>query len=164
MRFKQSRGTTMSWQAWLTLGVVVVAMAALASERVSQRGTVRAAVTVLLLTRVIDAKSALSGFSNEAPFTIAALYVVAGAAQATGALQGLTQRVLGSARRGKRRPGPRETLRILAPAATVSAFVYNTPLVSMFAPRVSAWAQRSGRPASWYLLPVNDAILLGGMV
>jgi di/tricarboxylate transporter len=153
-----------SWQAWFTLGVVIAAIVALASERVSQPGIVMGAVTVLLLARVIDAKSALSGFSNEAPFTIAALYVVAGAAQATGALQGLTARVLGSPRRGKRRPGPKATLRILAPAATVSAFVYNTPLVSMFAPRVSAWAQRSGRPASWYLLPVNNAILLGGMV
>src|ERR1700716_2052608 len=154
----------MSWQALLTLGVVVVAIAALASERVSQPGIVMAAVTVLLLARVIDAKSALSGFSNEAPFTIAALYVVAGAAQATGALQGLTMAVLGSPRRGKRLPGPSEMVRILAPSATVSAFVYNTPLVSMFAPRVSAWAQRSGRPASWYLLAVNDAILLGGMI
>src|ERR1700682_5426975 len=74
----RSRGATMSWQAWLTLGVVVVAIAALASERVSQPGTVMAAVTVLLLTRVIDAKSALSRFSHEAPFTIAALHVAAG--------------------------------------------------------------------------------------
>ena len=154
----------MSWQAWLTLGVVVVAVAALASERVSPPGTIMAAVTVLLLTRVIDAKSALSGFSNEAPFTIAALYVVAGAAQATGALQGVTARVLGSPRRGKQRPRPLETMRLLAPAATASAFVYNTPLVSMFAPRVLSWARRSGRPASWYLLPLNNAVLLGGMV
>src|SRR6202035_3836853 len=104
-----------SWQAWFTLAVVIVAIVALASERLSQPGIVMAAVTVLLLARVIDAKSALSGFSNEAPFTIAALYVVAGAAQATGALQGLTQRVLGSPRRGKRLPGPREMVRILTP-------------------------------------------------
>jgi di/tricarboxylate transporter len=154
----------MSWQAWLTLGVVITAVAALASERVSQPGTVMAAVTVLLLTRVINAKSALSGFSNEAPFTIAALYVVAGAAQTTGALQGVTARVLGRSPRGMRRPRFRETARLLFPAATASAFVYNTPLVSMLAPRVSSWAQRWGRPASWYLLSLNNAILLGGMV
>ncbi len=154
----------MSWQAWFTLGIVIVTVAALASERVSQPATIMTAVTILLLARVIDAKSALSGFSNEAPFTIAALYVVAGAAQATGALQGVTTRVLGSPPRGKRHPRFRDTFRLLAPAATTSAFVYNTPLVSMFAPRVTAWAQRSGKPASWYLLPLNNAILLGGMV
>ncbi len=154
----------MSWQAWLTLAVVVVTVVALASERVSPPGTIMAAVTFLLLTRVISSKSALSGFSNEAPFTIAALYVVAGAAQATGALQGATGRILGSARRGSKRPGGVEMLRLLAPTATVSAFIYNTPLVSTFAPRVSAWAQRAGRPVSWYLLPLNVAVLLGGMV
>ncbi len=154
----------MSWQAWLTLAVVLVTVTALASERVSPPAAIMAAVTFLLVTRVIDSKSALSGFSNEAPFTIAALYVVAGAAQATGALQSATARVLGSARRTTERPSVRETARLLVPASTVSAFIYNTPLVATFAPRVSAWAQRSGRPVSWYLLPLNVAVLLGGMV
>lgn len=154
----------MSWQAWLTLGVVVVVVIALASERVSPPVAVMSAVTFLLVTRVINTRSALIGFSNEAPFTIAALYVVAGAAQATGALQGATARLLGSPRRTAGRPSHREMIRLLAPASIASAFVYNTPLISMFAPRVSAWAQRSGRPASWYLLPLNNAVLLGGMV
>jgi di/tricarboxylate transporter len=154
----------MSWQAWFTLAVVIVTVVALASERVSPPAAIMTAVTVLLLTGVINSASALSGFSNEAPFTIAALYVVAGAAQATGALQGATAKVLGSARRATRRPNPLEMARLLAPAAGVSAFIYNTPLVSTFAPRVAAWAQRSGRPVSWYLLPLNIAILLGGLL
>ncbi len=154
----------MSWQAWFTLAVVIVTVAALASERVSPPATIMTAVTVLLLAGVINSASALSGFSNEAPFTIAALYVVAGAAQATGALQGATAKVLGSARRATRRPNPLEMARLLTPTATVSAFIYNTPLASTFAPRVAAWATRSGRPVSWYLLPLNIAILLGGLL
>ncbi len=154
----------MSWQAWFTLAVVIVTVVALASERVSPPAAIMSAVTVLLLAGVINTASALSGFSNEAPFTIAALYVLAGAAQATGALQGATAKVLGGARRATKRPNPLEMARLLAPAAGVSAFIYNTPLVSTFAPRVAAWAHRSGRPVSWYLLPLNIAILLGGML
>ena len=52
-------------------------------------------MTVLLVTNVIDADQALAGFSNEAVITIAALYVLAGAAEATGALDHFNRLTLG---------------------------------------------------------------------
>lgn len=155
----------MSWQAWLTLAVVVVTIVLLASERVSTPYAILGAVTLLLTCKVIDGKEALSGFSSEAPATIAALYVVAAAAQATGALDRIT--ALAAGRRGPV-PGQRtsrssELTRVLIPAATLSAFIYNTPTTGMLAPQVSDWARRSKRSPSWYLIPLNFAILLGGM-
>jgi di/tricarboxylate transporter len=48
--------------------------------------------------------------------------------------------------------------------AGISAFIYNTPLAAMSAPIVAAWARRTGRRPSWYLLPLNLAILTGGMI
>ncbi len=156
----------MSSDAWFTLAIVVVTIAMLASERVSPPLTIVGAVTVLLVTGVIDTEGALSGFSNEAVITIVALYVLAGAAEATGALDHLTGIALGRspARPGQDRATRRELLRLLTPAGFTSAFIYNTPLVGMLAPQVSTWARRSRRSASWYLMALNYAVLLGGVV
>ena len=74
----------------------MVTLALLAMERASAPLVVVGAVTVLLVAHVIDADQALAGFSNEAVITIAALYVLAGAAEATGVLDRITSVTLGS--------------------------------------------------------------------
>ena len=132
---------------------MVATVALLVSERLPPAATMLGAVTILLAARVIDAGHALSGFSNPAPFTVAALMVLAGAADVTGALDPLTERAM----RGR-------LARVLVPTAGASAFLNNTPIVAMIAPRVAAFARRAGRPASRYLMPVSFAAILGGIV
>ncbi|MFL6140207.1 MAG: SLC13 family permease [Frankiaceae bacterium] len=156
----------MSWEAWFTLAVVLVTLALLATERFSAPITMIGAVTVLLVSGVIDTKAALAGFSNEAPVTIAALYVVTGAARATGALDLIAHAVLG--RDGpaptQRRARRKELVRLLVPSTMLSAFVYNTPTVALLAPEAAGWARRTQRSPSWYLMALNDAVVLGGLL
>lgn len=90
----------MSGEAWFTLAVVIVTIAVLITERISPSIAILAATVLLFVTGVIDEEQAFSGFSNAAPITVAALYVLAGATETTGALQGLTDRVLGGRRLG----------------------------------------------------------------
>jgi di/tricarboxylate transporter len=152
----------MGADAWLTLAVIVLTMVLLASERFSAAAVIVGAVVVLLLAGVIDEAQAFSGFSNPAPITVAALYVVAGAADATGALERFTDRALGRGGEGGR---PRRQLtRVAGPAAAASAFVPNTPLVTMLAPRVVVWARRVGISPSPYLMPLSYASIFGGIV
>jgi len=153
-----------AWQAWFTLAVVIGLIAVLASERVSAPVAIIGAVAVLVATGVIGTSAALSGFSNEAPLTIAALYVVTGAVEATGALEGFTVRLLHATPPRDARPSRGELTRLLAPIAALSAFIYNTPLTAVSAPATAAWATRTGRRPSWYLLLLNLAILAGGLV
>lgn len=156
----------MSWQAWFTLAVVVLTVGALATERVSAPYVMLAGVTVLLVPGVITSEQALSGFSSETPVSIAALYVMAGAAELTGALDRATVLAIGSRPKAadQRRATIRELTRVLWPTALVSSLIYNTPTTTMLAPQVAAWARRSRRSSSWYLMPLNAAILLGGLV
>ena len=154
----------MAWQAWYTLAVVVAVVVVLATERLSAPITIMAAVAALVAPGVITTTEALSGFSNEAPVTIAALYVLAGAVLATGALEGLTGRLLSNRPRQGNGPGRVELARLTVPVAAMSAMIYNTPLTAMTAPLVAAWAKRTGRRPSWYLLPLNLAILGGGLI
>ena len=153
----------MSGDAWITLVVALATLVALASSRFSPALVMTGAVTSLLVVGVIDQDEALVGFSNDAPITVAALYVLAGAVKITGALEQITERVLG-AREGGEGESRRTLARILFPSMTASAFIANTPLVAMIAPRVLTWARRTGRPASRYLMPLSYAVIFGGCI
>lgn len=149
----------MSGEAWFTLAVAVVTIGLLATDRYSSVLVMGGALVTLFVVGVIDEEQAFGGFSNEAPITVAALYVLTGAADATGALEGHITRVLGSGRRQRPR---RDLARVCFPSAAMSAFIANTPLVAMLAPRVTNWARRSGNPPSRYLMPLSYAVIFGG--
>ncbi len=152
----------MSVEAWLTLIVVVATLGVLVAELAAPSIAVLGAVTVLLVLGIIDVEAGFAGFSNAAPLTVAALYVVAAAVQKTGLLERLTSVLLGSGEAGS---GDRRSLgRILGPVAGSSAFLNNTPIVAMVAPAIVSWSRRTGHPASRYLLPVSFATILGGML
>jgi len=149
----------MSVDAWLTLIVLAVTLALLMSERTPPALAVLGGVVTLLALGVLSPSDALEGFSNPAPFSVAALYVVARAVEKTGAIQPLLRSTLEGVRSSRR-----ALARLLAPVAATSAFLNNTPIVAMIAPQVSAWAQRTGQVPSTFLMPLSFAAILGGVV
>lgn len=149
----------MTPDAWLTALVVVLILVGLVLEIASPAVLTFSGVVVLLLLGVVDAQQALSGFSNPAPFTVAALFVVAKAISKTGAIRPLTQSIMGETGT-VRRP----MLRMLAPTAVASAFMNNIPLVAMMIPEVSAWARKRGTDPSRFLLPLSYGAIFGGVL
>lgn len=152
----------MTFDAWLALAVAITAMILLALERYPPALVMAAAVAVLLVGGIIDEQQALSGFANQAPATVAALYVLAGAADVTGALDQLTLSALGKKRiRGSAR---RHLSRVAYPAMAASALIANTPLVGMIAPQIVSWCRRSAVSPSRYLMPLSYAVIFGGCI
>jgi di/tricarboxylate transporter len=149
----------MTYEAWVTVTVLVVTLALLMTERTPPALAVLGGVVTLLALGVLSPGDALAGFSNPAPFSIAALYVVARAVEKTGAIQPLLRSTLEGVRSTRR-----ALARLLLPVAGTSAFLNNTPIVAMIAPQVSAWAQRTGQAPSRFLMPVSFAAILGGVV
>lgn len=149
----------MIWEAWLTLAVVATAVVVLARELVPPSMAVLGATVTLLVAGVLEPSEAFSGFSNPAPVTVGALYIVAGAIERTGVLNGVVGPILGGAR--SERMG---MARLLVPTAGLSAMLNNTPIVAMLVPAVSRWTHRNGRSVSKYLMPLSFAALLGGML
>jgi di/tricarboxylate transporter len=148
-----------TFDAWLTLAVVAGVVYVLATDRFAPSLTLFTAVVVLMVTGVITPAEAFTGFSNPAPITVAALFVLAGAVERTGGLQPIVHAVLGAV------TGPRRMLaRLVLPTAGASAFLNNTPIVAMLAPQVSAWASQRGLSPSRFLMPLSFASILGGMV
>jgi len=147
-----------SLQAWITLAVVATVVFLLARDVVAPSVAVFGGTIFLLVAGIITPAAAFEGFSNPAPITVAALYILARAVEKTGALQPAVHATLGSGR-GTRR----SLLRLLVPSAAASAFLNNTPIVAMLAPQVSTWAERNGRSPSLYLMPLSFAVILGGV-
>jgi di/tricarboxylate transporter len=145
----------MSTDAIITLVVLVVTAAILVFDRFPPLVVLGGALAALLFGGVIETEDALSGLSSPAPATIAALYVVAGAATATGTFASVVDRLMD--RRGSVFP-------LVAGTALLSSVIPNTPVVAMFAPRVVRWCQRHGVGVSRFLMPLSFASLLGGVI
>jgi len=148
----------MTWEAWLTLGVITLAVLVLTRDLMSPAVTFMGAVVVLLVADVLTPAEAFQGFANPAPITVAALYVLARAVQRSGALQPIVKVTLGTGRSVRL-----ALARLTVPVAAASAFLNNTPIIAMLAPQVGEWADRRGDSASRYLMPLSFAAILGGM-
>jgi di/tricarboxylate transporter len=149
----------MTIDAWITLAVIVAVLAVLVRGRVSPAVTVFGGAVVVMVTGVVTPEEAFSGFSNSAPITVAALYVLAAGIEKTGALSAVTQNTMGD--KGTYRL---PLLRTLAPTMGASAFLNNTPIVAMLVPEVTTWARRRGLSVSKFLIPISYAAILGGLL
>ncbi len=147
----------LGWQAWVTLGVVMLVLGLLVFTQYGADLVLLGGVTILLITRVIDTKGAFAGMANEGMLTVAVLYVVGCALDSTGATGWVVQKFL---RRPKTVPGA--MLRLMAPVSFVSAWLNNTPVVAMFMPAVNDWARQNRISPSKLMIPLSYAALLGG--
>ena len=87
--------SSMNLDIAITLVILLLTFVALARELLSPPATVLGAVVLLMVFGVVTPEQAFSGFSNPAPITVAALYVLARAVEKTGALQPLVSATLG---------------------------------------------------------------------
>ena len=147
----------MGLHAWIMIGVLSSVFGLLMFSRWAADAVLVGGVALLLLTGVINAEQALAGMSNEGVITIAVLFVVAAGIRETGALDWMMTGLLGRPKNERVAQG-----RIMLPAAGLSAFVNNTPLVAMLIPVVSDWGRKLDISPSRLLLPLSIASILGG--
>jgi len=147
-----------NWQALLTAGAVVATLVGLLVVQRAPDMVMIGAVVLLLATGVISPEEALKGMSNEGMITVAALFVVAAAIERTGALATLVDRVLG-------RPATLASaqFRTMVGPGVLSAFVNNTPVVALMVPAIRDWARKNRFAVSKLLMPMNAAVVLGGL-
>ncbi len=146
----------MSWEAWLSLAVLGVVFVGLLRNIAADLLLV-GAVTVVTLAGIITPKEAFVGFSNKGMLTVGALYIVAAGLRETGALAALGNRILGGASSEKG-----VLLRLAGAVTAMSAFLNNTPIVSMFIPIVSDWSRKNQVAPSRLLMPLSFFCILGG--
>jgi di/tricarboxylate transporter len=146
----------MQWEAWFSLVLLVLVFAGLVAN-IAPDALLVAALVAVTVTGVVTPDQAFSGFANTGMLTVGALYIVAAGLRETGALTRVGAWVLGRARTDR---GVLVRMALLLPA--MSAFLNNTPLVSMFIPIITEWSRRHQVAASKLLLPLSYFCILGG--
>lgn len=147
----------MGWEAWLTLFITISVLLTLIFTQVRPHIAMLTAMTVLLLTGIINADKALSGFSNTGLLTVAAMFVVAAGLHASGGVDLFVKALMGKPKNIRS-----AYLRLFTPVMTMSAFMNNTPVIATLIPGVLAWCKRINIAPSKIMIPLSYTAILGG--
>lgn len=147
----------MSWQAWATVAVVIGAMAMFVSEKLRIDLVALIVLGTLVVLGIVSPVEALSGFSNEATVTVAAMFALSLGIERSGVLDPLTRLLMKI-----RRPWLL-TLAMMLAIAPLGAFVKNIALVATFLPLALRVCQRTGTSPARVLMPMAYAAQMGGV-
>ena len=117
------------------------------------------AMGALLLTGILSVPEALSVFSNSAPITIAAMFVLSAALERTGVIDAAGRLV---SRLASRASPVVAMLAMMLGVMTLSALMNNTPIVVVLIPVVIQLARTIGVAPSKLLIPLSFAAIFGG--
>ncbi|MFN3832101.1 MAG: SLC13 family permease [Allorhizobium sp.] len=146
------------YEAQVALGLVVLIFAMFVWEKYPAEVTASAGAAVFIALGFVPTDKAMGVFSNSAPLTIAAMFVLTGALVRTGVLERVAGLVLD---RSKKRPKMALAVFLLT-ALAASAFMNNTPVVLVLIPIVIRLAAALDIAATRLLIPVSYAAILGG--
>ncbi|MBK7352924.1 MAG: SLC13 family permease [Nitrosomonas sp.] len=118
------------------------------------------AVSILMILGLLDSKQVLSVFSNSAPITVGALFIISAALEKTGCVAKLSGWIASIAGRNEKKL----LAMIMLTALAVSPFINNTPVVMVLMPAVIAVAVKIQSSPSRFLIPLSYATILGGMM
>jgi len=117
------------------------------------------AMGALLLTGILSVPEALSVFSNSAPITIAAMFVLSAALERTGVIDAAGRLV---SRLASRASPVVAMLAMMLGVMILSALMNNTPIVVVLIPVVIQLARMIGVAPSKLLIPLSFAAIFGG--
>jgi di/tricarboxylate transporter len=148
----------MTWEIAAVLALVVAAIVCFVREKIPPDVVALSLFVVIAATRLVPTKDAFAVFSNPAPITVAAMFVLSAALIRCGALDYLS----GALEKAAVLPYQLVIFLLVVLVAFVSAWINNTPVVVVFVPVVLGLARRMKIPASKFLIPISFASVLGG--
>ncbi len=141
-----------------TLLLAVAVFVAFVREWASPDVVALTALGLVVAAGLLPGGELVALFSNSAPITIGAMFVLSGALERTGVMDWLASQFT--------RLAGKSLFRAMGLLALVvvplSAFANNTPVVVVFLPVLMAYARHSGVSASKLLIPLSFFAILGG--
>lgn len=146
-------------QTGIVLSLTVLIFVAFLVERIPADIVALLGMSVLLVTGIVSTGEALSVFSNSAPITIAAMFILSAALERTGVIDGVGRRVM---RLAQNRNPTHAILLMMGVVMFLSAFINNTPVVVVLIPVAMSLSRALKMPASQLLIPLSFASIFGG--
>ena len=147
----------MDWQGWFSLFLTGSALIVLVLTRVGPHFVMMGVLTILSLTGILSSQEALVGFSNSGLITVAAMFVVAAGIHASGGIDLLVNKVLGTPNSARS-----AIARLFPPVVLLSGFLNNTPVVATMIPAIHAWSRKINIAPSKLMIPLSYTAILGG--
>ena len=138
--------------------ILIAVFAGFLTERLPPSAVAVAGAMAFLLVGYISTDDVLAVFSNPAPITIAAMFILSGALVRTGLLDAVANLMVTQARMR----GWIAVWALLAGACVLSGLMNNTPLVIVLIPVVIRMAETLGAAPTRLLIPLSYAAILGG--
>jgi di/tricarboxylate transporter len=143
--------------AWGTLAIVVGAIVLFASEKVRIDIVALGVLVLLVVFGMVTPVEALSGFSNEATVTVAAMFALSLGIERSGALEPLGRLL------SRIRQPWLLTLALMLAIAPMGAFIKNIALVATFLPLALRVCARTHTSPGRVLMPMAFAAQMGGV-
>ena len=150
-------GGMWGWQGWFTIIDIAILFVVLFNQWVPIEFAMVAASLMLMSTQIITIADGIVGFSNSSVLAIACLLAIADAFAATGAIDYYLTKFLG---RPKTLGGA--LVRVMVPSMFIAAWISSTAVVAILIPIVTRWARKLDQPLSQLLMPLCNAVHLGG--
>lgn len=144
-----------SIHAWITIVTMLATFCILLFTKLRSDLVFLAVVGVLLVTGVLTAGEALSGFSSTSVAVVGVMFVVVAGLTYTGILHWIVKHLLGWPKGHKT-----ALLRLMVPVAVLSPLLNTVTVVAMFVPVVKMWSKKLKISPSRLLIP---ACLAGNM-
>ena len=155
----------MTWEILFVFALLIFAITSFIWERIPADLTAITVFGVLIFVSRISKspelptlENLLGVFGNSAPLTIAAMFIVSGCLERTGAIDLIT----GYLRRLVKLPYRSFIFIMVIGVASVSAFINNTPVVIVLMPVVLTLSREMGIASSKLLIPLSYASIFGG--
>lgn len=149
-----------TWQAIIALLILAGMFVMFLKETYPVEVVALGGATLMLILGILPMEDVPSVLSNNAPWTIAAMFIIVGALVRTGALESVTSAVSRNAEKA-----PARTLATLGFGVTgASAFLNNTPLVVVMMPIFVRLGKQLNLAASKLLIPLSYMTILGGTI
>ena len=150
----------MSGEIVFVFGLIAVAAALMASNRVRFDVVALLVVLALMLSGVLTVGESLAGFGSSVVILVAGLLVVGEMLARTGVARAVGDWIL-------KKGGASETrllIYIMVGAATLGAVMSSTAIVAIFIPIVLRVAAQTGNDPSRMLMPMSYSALISGML
>jgi di/tricarboxylate transporter len=148
----------MGYEAHVALALLVLLFIAFLFELYPPEVTAIGGAAAFILLGFIPRDDVMAVFSNPAPITIGAMFVLSGALVRTGVLEAISDTIIS---RAGNRPKLAVAIFITATIAA-SAFMNNTPVVLIMIPIVIKLAGAVNLAPTRLLIPLSYAAILGG--
>jgi len=141
------------------LGLTLLALVAFVKEWIPADGIALGVLGALVVAGIVDPREAVGAFGNGAVVTVGASFILAAGLSRSGALDPVGRILVTVAGTSP----TRAVVVLMSTAASISAFMNNTPLAVLLMPITLGLARRTGIAASRLLIPMSYGTIVGGM-